>query len=159
MLLARFIFSQILTNKILTNKIEAIQNRAARFVTGDYSRYNSVSAMKQRLDWEPLQLRRKVSRVTTMREALAGRLSIPVRKVLSPVQRPLRKSSSISFIPISTNKNCYNCIHSSREQSQTGTPSQLQPSKLRAPKPSSKTYFKYIQSKARTKKHLLSPRQ
>ena len=107
MLLARFIFSQILTNKILTNKIEAIQNRAARFVTGDYSRYNSVSAMKQRLDWEPLQLRRKVSRVTTMREALAGRLSIPVRKVLSPVQRPLRKSSSISFIPISTNKNCY----------------------------------------------------
>ena len=42
-------------------KIEAIQNRAARYVTGDYSKYNSVSAMKQRLDWEPLQLRRKVS--------------------------------------------------------------------------------------------------
>ena len=93
--------------QLLTNKIEAVQNRAARFVTRDYSRYSSVTAMKQKLDWEPLHLRRKVCRIATFREALAGRLSIPVRKVLRPVRRPLRNSSSSGFIAIPANKNCY----------------------------------------------------
>ena len=91
--------------QILTGRLEAVQNRAARFVTGDYSRHSSVTAMKNELNWETLQQRRKVSRISTFREALAGRLAIPVRKALRPVRRVLRNSPT--YIPIAANKNCY----------------------------------------------------
>ena len=43
----------------LIKKLEAIQNRAARFVTGDYCKKSSVTAMKEELNWEELTLRKK----------------------------------------------------------------------------------------------------
>ena len=90
-------------------QLESIQNRAARFVTGDYERKSSVTAMKASLDWESLQQRRQVVRLTNFHQAVAGRLAIPVRNILRPVERNLRHTSpaSNSFIPITTNKNCY----------------------------------------------------
>ena len=93
----------------LINQLEAIQNRAARFVTGDYRRKSSVTAMKKELNWEELTLRRKVNRLTTFQQAVAGHLAIPVQTLLRPVERNLRHSSPAanSFIPISTNKNCF----------------------------------------------------
>ena len=93
--------------QILINKIEAIQNRAARFVSGDYSRKSRVTSMKQRLNLETLQQRRKINRLTTFHEAVAGRLAVPVQTVLRPVRRSLRNTSVNSFIPINANKNCY----------------------------------------------------
>ena len=90
-------------------QLESIQNRAARFVTGGYERKSSVTAMKASLDWESLQQRRQVVRLTNFHQAVAGRLAIPVRNILRLVERNLRHTSpaSNSFIPIATNKNCY----------------------------------------------------
>jgi hypothetical protein len=95
--------------QILINKIEAVQNRAARFVSGIYSRNTSITAIKRDLHWEDLQTRRKVDRLVNFHQAVAGHLAIPVGNALRPVERNLRHTSqkSKSFIPISANKNCY----------------------------------------------------
>ena len=95
--------------RTLINQLEAIQNRAARFVTGDYRRKSNVSAMKKELNWEELALRRKVNCLTTLHQAVAGHLAIPVQILLRLVERNLRHSSPAarSFIPLSTNKNCF----------------------------------------------------
>ena len=45
--------------KYLADKLEKLQNRAARFVTGNYSRNNSVTVTKNGLGWETLLSRRK----------------------------------------------------------------------------------------------------
>uniref|UniRef100_A0A090XCI7 Putative endonuclease/reverse transcriptase n=1 Tax=Ixodes ricinus TaxID=34613 RepID=A0A090XCI7_IXORI len=45
--------------KYLADKLEKLQNRAARFVTGNYSRNNSVTETKNVLGWETLLSRRK----------------------------------------------------------------------------------------------------
>lgn len=47
----------------LTNSLELIQNRSARFIISNYSRYSSVSAMKLTLDLPDLALRRQCSRL------------------------------------------------------------------------------------------------
>ena len=82
----------------LINQLEAIQNRAARFVSGDYRRKSSVTAMKKELNWEELTLRRKVNRLTTFHQAVAGHLAIPVQTLLRPVERNLRHSSPAANI-------------------------------------------------------------
>ena len=88
----------------LTQRLEAVQNRAARFVTGNYSRTSSVTEMKKELDWELLETRRKATRATLFHQALAGYLAIPMQNVLRPVQRSSRNNK---FIQIRANKNCY----------------------------------------------------
>ena len=92
----------------LNDQIERIQNRAARFVTGDYSRFSSVTAMKKKLKWNDLETRRKVARLIIFHQALQGHLAIPVRQFLQPVQRETRSSKiGTNFIQLSANKNCY----------------------------------------------------
>lgn len=49
--------------KLLTDALEAVQNRAVRFICGDYTRFSSVTAMKNTLSLPPLALRRKLSRL------------------------------------------------------------------------------------------------
>ena len=104
----------------LIKQIEAVQNRAARFVTGNHSRRSSVTAMKLKLNWEPLELRRKVGRLTNFHEAIAGRLAIPVRSALRPAGRNLRQP--LQQIVISPYQQISNCInsHSFRAQYQNG---------------------------------------
>ena len=45
------------------SQIEKIQRNAARFVKRDYSRHSSVTKMMSDLNWRPLQLRRRDSRL------------------------------------------------------------------------------------------------
>lgn len=47
----------------LTSQIESIQNRAARCVLGRYRRTDSVTMMKQELNWELLSSRRRKLRL------------------------------------------------------------------------------------------------
>ena len=53
-------------HKTHVQQIEGIQNRAARFVFNDYSRFSSVSSMKAQLGWENLQARRKTCKVVLL---------------------------------------------------------------------------------------------
>jgi hypothetical protein len=93
----------------LTNQLEAVQNRAARFVTGVYKRKASVTQMKKELNWADLATRRKVARLTKFQQAIGGHLAIPARNILRPVQRTTRSTSpnANNFTPIQANKNCY----------------------------------------------------
>ena len=91
-----------------TDQLEAIQNRAARFVSGVYNKECSIIAVKKDLNWETLQLRRKVDRQTNFHQAVAGHLAVPVLNVLRPVERDSRHTSTnISYTPIQANKDCY----------------------------------------------------
>ena len=93
----------------LINQLEAVQNRAARFVTGNYSRKSSVTKMKKDLNWPDLATRRKVARLNIFNQAIGGHLAIPTRNILRPVKRSTRLTSpnSRNFTPLSANKNCY----------------------------------------------------
>ena len=93
----------------LINKLEAVQNRAARFVSGIYGRNSSITSIKGNLGWDDLAMRRKVARLTIFHQAIGGYLAIPARTFLRPVQRTTRSSSqnTNNFINITTNKNCF----------------------------------------------------
>ena len=60
-----------------TNRIEAVQRRAARFATGDYSRYSSVTTMLQNLNWQSLQARRDRARIIMMYRIINNLVDIP----------------------------------------------------------------------------------
>lgn len=49
---------------VLTEMLESVQNKAARFILSCYSRYESVSSIKQSLNLSPLAMRRKFSRLS-----------------------------------------------------------------------------------------------
>ena len=59
--------------------LEKIQHRAAHWVMNDYNRYSSVSDMLHNLNWQPLQLRRRISMLQMFYAALHNTtaLSIP----------------------------------------------------------------------------------
>ena len=46
--------------------VEMVQRRAARFVTGQYNRYQSVISMLQELKWTSLQQRRQEQRLVNL---------------------------------------------------------------------------------------------
>ena len=46
--------------------VEMVQRRAARFVTGQYNRYQSVTSMLQELKWTSLQQRRQEQRLVNL---------------------------------------------------------------------------------------------
>lgn len=48
----------------IISNIEALQNRAARFIFSDYSRYTSVTSLKNKAELDTLALRRKISRLS-----------------------------------------------------------------------------------------------
>ena len=50
----------------LTNQLEMVQRRAARFVTADYRRRHSVSLLLNQLQWQTLLQRRTHSKVTML---------------------------------------------------------------------------------------------
>ena len=53
------------TQHRLVHKLEMVQRRAARWVTGRYHRTSSVSDILQSVDWRSLEQRRVDSRLTT----------------------------------------------------------------------------------------------
>ena len=58
-------------------KVEAVQRRAARFVTGDYRTTSSVTAMVDSLSWETLQHRRQQTKAIMMFRIVHAMVAIP----------------------------------------------------------------------------------
>jgi hypothetical protein len=94
--------------KDLTNQIEMIQRRAARFVCNDYTSRSPgcVTDMLNSLEWESLANRRKIRRLTIFQQARLGHLSLPTGNLLQPVQRQSRHLHKNAYNNISTNKDC-----------------------------------------------------
>ena len=58
------------------DNLEAVQNKAARFVVGDYSHQSSVTEMKEALQWRSLQERRFVARMTLWYKAIHAQAAV-----------------------------------------------------------------------------------
>lgn len=72
----------------LTTALEAVQNRAARFIFRDYSRRSSVSAMKRRLGLDSLESRRKSHRREFVQKFTRGEIKIPGLVIFDRGQGP-----------------------------------------------------------------------
>ena len=69
----------------LQNELEKVQNRAARFVTGNYNfETGSKTDILEHLKWEFLKKRRRDSRLILLYKGLKGKASIPTNYLKSP---------------------------------------------------------------------------
>ena len=94
-------------HKDLILKLEMIQRRAARFVSNDYRKTSSVTAMLQELDWVSLEDRRTANRICIFQKARLGLLPLPVDDLLLPIQRLSRHTHLNSYQVVAANKDCY----------------------------------------------------
>ena len=67
-------------------KLESVQRRGARFVSNDYRWTSSVSKMLTKLNWNPLEHRRRASRLTMLHKISQGQVARPAHKFIQPVQ-------------------------------------------------------------------------
>ena len=88
--------------------IEKVQRRAARFVTRDYSRETSATALVKSLKWDTLEDRRTKSRLITIYKESRGLLPNNIDKFKYNNPRQLRQlHGQYSFNKPSVNKDCY----------------------------------------------------
>ena len=79
------------------NKIEKIQNQAARFVLHDYDWSHSVTNMKAQLGWQPLQHRRIASRLVMLYKITHAIVAIPSTPYLAIATGPVRRNHSFVY--------------------------------------------------------------
>ena len=64
--------------QVLQDELETVQNRAARFVTRNYTREEgSMTDILEQLKWESLKNRRKDNRLILLYKGLKGKARIP----------------------------------------------------------------------------------
>ena len=71
------------------NKVEAVQHRARRFVTGDYRRTSSVTSMLEHLSWEDLHTLRQHGKMVLMYRIVNHLVEIPASTVLQSEQEDI----------------------------------------------------------------------
>ena len=88
-----------------TNKLEAVQRRAARYATNRYHNTSSVTSMIEHLGWESLESRRIKAQLTLFFKVTNDLVDIPASKYLTPYKAATRATHSTRFrLPsISTN--------------------------------------------------------
>ena len=72
------------------DELNKIQRAAARFVTNNYQRKSSVTALIQDLGWTDLQTRRKNFRLTSLYKILNRLIAVPVSDLLTPADERTR---------------------------------------------------------------------
>ena len=79
---------------------EKVQDRAARFVTGNYNFENgSVAKILEQLKWESLKQRRNGSRLLLFYKGLKGQASIPVDDLKTPLRHARNHHSEPFQVP------------------------------------------------------------
>ena len=81
------------------NKLEAVQRRAARFVTGDYHRTSSTSQMITSLGWPPLQQRRADAKLVLMYRTIHNLVDIPCSAYYHPAVMSTRGPTIRYLLP------------------------------------------------------------
>lgn len=79
--------------------IEAVQRRAARFVTGDYRRTSSVSEMMSSLKWITLEERRNNASLIMFYKIINNLIDINASNYLTPANTQTRGHSSRYILP------------------------------------------------------------
>ena len=91
----------------LQEELEKVQNRAARFVTGNYVfETGSMTGILGQLKWESLKKRRKDSRLILLYKGLKGEARIPTDDLI-PKNRRCRNQHSLAFQIPSASKEAY----------------------------------------------------
>ena len=85
------------------DKLNKIQRAAARFVTNNYQRKSSVTAVIQHLGWTDLQTKRKNFRLTSLYNILNGLIAVLVSDLLNPADERTRGGHKHSFKHIRAN--------------------------------------------------------
>ena len=85
------------------DKLNKIQRAAARFVTNNYQRKSSVTALIQDLGWTDLQTRKKNFRLTSLYKSFNGLIAVPVSDLLTPADKRTRGGHKKSFEHIRAN--------------------------------------------------------
>ena len=90
----------------LQNELEKVQNRTARFVTGNYNfETGSMTGILEHLKWESLKKRRRDSRLILLYKGLKGKASIPTDDLI-PLVRCCRNDHSMAYqVPIANISN------------------------------------------------------
>ena len=93
----------------LQNELEKVQNRAARFVTGNYNfETGSMTGILEHLKWASLKKRRRDSRLILLYKGLKGKASILTYDLI-PMVRRCRNGHSVAYqVPIA-NTDIYKC--------------------------------------------------
>ena len=93
----------------LPNELEKVQNRAARFVTGNFNfETGSMTGILEHLKWESLKKRRRDSRLVLLYKGLKGKDSILIYDLI-PLVRRCRNDHSMTYqVPIG-NTDIYKC--------------------------------------------------
>ena len=82
---------------VVQEELETVQNRAARFVTGNYNfETGSMTSIIEQFGWESLHKRRKGSKLILLFKGLKGRASIPCDD-LQPPNRRSRNQHPMAF--------------------------------------------------------------
>ena len=91
------------------DELEKFQNRAARFVIGNYDTA-SMTGILEHLKWESLKKRRRDSRLVLLYKGLKGKTSIPTDDLI-PLVRHCRNHHSSAFqVPMLITDTCiYKC--------------------------------------------------
>ena len=85
--------------------VEAIQRRAARFMTGNYDRRSSVTSMMKELSLEDLKSRRRHAKLATLYRATHNLIDIPTTP-LTPI-RSRTRGHDCKFLQPSCQSKCY----------------------------------------------------
>ena len=92
----------------LQEELEKVQNRAARFVTGNnVFETGGMAGILGQLKWESLKKRRKDSRLILLYKGLKGKARIPTDDLI-PKNRRCRNQHSLAFQIPSASKEAYN---------------------------------------------------
>ena len=83
--------------------LNIMQRAVARFVTSNYQRKSSVTALIKDLGWTDLQTRRKNFRLTSLYKILCGLIAVPVSDLLTPADERTRGGNRKSFQHIRAN--------------------------------------------------------
>ena len=81
----------------LTNKIEMVQRRAARFVLNLYERTSSVGMMLEALKWQTLEERRKIARLAMFYKIHHGLVAVDMPFVSKNLSAPSRTENSLAY--------------------------------------------------------------
>ena len=96
----------------LQNEFEKVQNREARFVTGNYNfETGSMTGILEHLKWESLKKRRRDNRLILLYKGLRGKASRSTDDFI-PLIRRCRNDHSMAYqVPIA-NTDTYKCSFS-----------------------------------------------
>jgi len=88
-------------------QVEKIQNKAVRFVKGNYSRTASVTTMRESLKWPTLQQRRCVARLTMFHKATNNMSAVNIPEHFERSSKPTPRGQHQVFANIHSNLELY----------------------------------------------------